>query len=145
MNKMDEVSGIAWPVVKDSEVLLKLFGRYPSFHDANVLSITMERAKRMRRYEPLNGPVDPHRLEFVDVILEVLHREDRPAAERIERPDYAITIALLDVRSADIDINAMLDDSFVSEISRLVRRRCACPGLNLGYVANVMIASLTDQ
>ena len=38
---MDEVSGSAWPVVKDNELLLKVFGRYPSFHDASVLSISM--------------------------------------------------------------------------------------------------------
>lgn len=114
---MDEVSGSAWPVVKDNELLLKVFGRYPSFHDASVLSISMARAKRMRRHDPADGPVDPRRLEFVDVILEVLHREYRPAVERIGRSDYAVTIALLDVRSANIDVNAMLDDSFVSEIS----------------------------
>lgn len=114
---MEDVSDSVWRVVKDNEFLLKVFGRYPSFHDASVLSVSMERAKRMRRHDPADGPVDPRRLEYVDVILEVLHREHRSAAERIERSDYAVMIALLDVRSANIDVNAMLDDSFVSEIS----------------------------
>lgn len=41
---MDDVSGSAWAVVRESEFLLRIFGRYPSFHDASVLSITMERA-----------------------------------------------------------------------------------------------------
>ena len=114
---MDEVSSSAWAVVKDSTFLLKLFGGYPSFHDASVLSITMERAKRMRRHAPAEGAVDPRSLELVDVILEVLHREHQPEVEPTERVNYAVTIALLDVRCANIDLNPMLDDSFVSEIS----------------------------
>src|SRR5690242_1718437 len=44
VRKMDDVSGSAWAVVRESEFLLRIFGRYPSFHDASVLSITMERA-----------------------------------------------------------------------------------------------------
>ena len=114
---MDEVSGSPWVFVKDSEFLLKVFGRYPSFHDASVLSISMERAKRMKKHDPAEGAVDLRSLELVDVILEVLHREHQPEVEPIERLNYAVTIALLDVRSANIDINAMLADSFVSEIS----------------------------
>jgi hypothetical protein len=58
---MDELGGSAWAVVKENEFLLKVFGRYPSFHDASVLSVSMERAKRMRRHDPADGPVDPRR------------------------------------------------------------------------------------
>lgn len=114
---MNELSDSAWATVKDSGLLLKIFGEYPSFHDASVLSIAMERAKRMKRHDPAKGAADARSLELVDVMLEVLHREYQPDVKPTERLNYAVTIALLDVRSANIDINAMLADSFVSEIS----------------------------
>jgi hypothetical protein len=113
--KMNEETS-AWSLATGSELLLKLFGEYPSFHDAMVSSVCIERAKRLR--SPAPGTLfDPWKLEIVDVVVELKHRQFRSREERVGQIDYGVTIALLDVAACDIDVNSMLYDSFVSEIT----------------------------
>jgi hypothetical protein len=113
-NMKEETS--AWSLATGSELLLKLFGEYPSFHDAMVRSVCIERAKRLK-LPALGTLFDPRELEFVDVIVELKHRQFRSREESVGQLDYGVTVALLDVVACDIDVNAMLTDSFVSEIT----------------------------
>ncbi|WP_185735446.1 Imm50 family immunity protein [Burkholderia sp. Bp9090] len=96
--------------------MLKLFNEYPTFHDAMVCSVSMERAKRVKSATP-GVLFDPRKLELVDVLLELKHRVPRSRAERVGQIDYGVTVALLDVQACDIDLNAMLADSFVNEVT----------------------------
>jgi hypothetical protein len=106
----------AWSLAHGSELLLKMFGEYPSFHDAMVSSVCIERAKRLKSPTP-ETLFDPRKLEVVDVVVELKHRQFRSREERVGQVDYGVTVALLDVVACDIDVNAMLADSFVSEIT----------------------------
>ena len=106
----------AWHLAAGNQLLLKLFNEYPTFHDAMVCSVSMERAKRVKSATP-GVLFDPRKLELVDVLLELKHRLPCSRPDRVGQIDYGVTIALLDVQACEIDLNAMLDDSFVNEVT----------------------------
>jgi hypothetical protein len=47
--------------------------------------------------------------------LEILHNRYGPRRED-NAPDYAIVIKLLDIKTSEIDINAMLDEAWIRDI-----------------------------
>jgi hypothetical protein len=103
-----------WDLAKNKELLVKVFGGYPSFHDAFVSSICMQRGKRCR--EPSgSASTDRHGREIVDLELEILHNRFGPLDAA--GTDYLVVLILQDVKVANIDVNAMLQDSWVMNMT----------------------------
>ena len=103
-----------WDLAKNKELLVKVFGGYPSFHDAFVSSICMQRGKRCR--EPSgSASTDRHGREIVDLELEILHNRFGPLDAA--GTDYLVMLCLKDVKVANIDVNAMLQDSWVMNMT----------------------------
>ncbi|CAB3755496.1 Imm50 family immunity protein [Paraburkholderia solisilvae] len=105
-----------WELATGSDLLVKVFGEYPSFHDSAVTTFCMQRQRRS--FESADGTLLPHgRVRYlVDVKLEVLHnRYGKPRCDG--GLDYLVVLDLLDVRTSEIDVNAMLEEASIMEIS----------------------------
>jgi hypothetical protein len=61
-------------------------------------------------------PLTGYEREVVDLELEILHNRYGPPPEN-GRPDYAVMLHLIDLRSSDIDVNVMLEASWVMDIT----------------------------
>jgi hypothetical protein len=99
---MDDVDDYGWSEVGNSILLKKVFGYWPAFHDAHVLSIRMEHGKR--------GP------QLVDVTIELRHwGQDDPnwVARGI---DCVATLTLFGVTIADISMDAFVHDNWVGDV-----------------------------
>jgi Immunity protein 50 len=105
-----------WEMARNSGLLVKIFGGYPSFHDSAVTKFSLQR-KRRSFNGPDSKPLPAGRVRYlVDLQLEVLH--NRYAAPRADGgPDYLVVLDLLDIRGSEIDVNAMLEEASVMEIS----------------------------
>ena len=105
-----------WELATNAERLVKILGDYPSFHDSAVRSLCMRRVRETR------GGVDGRDLAttqtrvMVDVRLEVLHNRYGPPPIA-GRPDRLVVIDCLDVRVSDIDLNAMLEEATIMEMT----------------------------
>lgn len=105
-----------WELATNGEVLEKILGGYSSFHDSAVRSFCMRRTRESRHGVDGRELPEPGTRDLVDVRLEVLHNRYGPAP--IDgRPDRIVVIDCLDVRSSEIDVNAMLDEATIMEIS----------------------------
>lgn len=105
-----------WELATNSGLLIKIFGDYPSFHDSAVTTFSLQRKRRS--FEGADAkPLPAGRLRYlVDLQLEVLH--NRYAAPRTDGdPDYLVVLDLLDIRGSEIDVNAMLEEASIMEIS----------------------------
>ncbi|OUL67936.1 Imm50 family immunity protein [Paraburkholderia hospita] len=111
MNTHSETWG--WQLATNSDLLLKIFGEYPSFHDSAIRSICMERNRQSSvtfEGKPLSGG---RRRGLVDLVLEIEH--DRYGAPRAS--DYLVVVDFLDLGSSQIDLNAMLEEASVMDIT----------------------------
>ncbi|MCC8404372.1 immunity 50 family protein [Paraburkholderia sp. MMS20-SJTN17] len=105
-----------WELARNSDLLVKIFGGYPSFHDSAVTTFSLQRKRRS--FEGVDSkPLPAGRVRYLlDLQLEVLH--NRYAAPRADGgPDYLVVLDLLDIRVSEIDVNAMLEEASVMEIS----------------------------
>lgn len=105
-----------WELATHDDVLKKKLGGYPSFHDSAVRSFCMSRRRAVR--EGLDGHTLPgtRTRDLVDVRLELLHNRFGPPP--IGRShDYVVILDCLDVRDAEIDVNAMLEEATVMEMT----------------------------
>jgi hypothetical protein len=111
MNTHSETWG--WQLATNSDLLLKIFGEYPSFHDSAIRSICMHRNRHSSvtvEGKPLSGG---RRRGLVDLVLEIEH--DRYGAPRAS--DYLVVVDFLDLGSSQIDLNAMLEEASVMDIT----------------------------
>ncbi len=114
MNNPEQTWG--WELATHSDALKRMLGAYPSFHDSAVRSFCMSRRRETR--DGLDGrPLPGVRMrDLVDVRLEVLHnRYGPPPAGRPH--DYVVFLDCFDVRTSDIDVNAMLEEATVMEMT----------------------------
>ncbi|CAB3642896.1 hypothetical protein LMG24238_00446 [Paraburkholderia sediminicola] len=105
-----------WELARNGSLLLKIFGEYPSFHDSAVTTFSLQRKRRS--FEGMDSkPLPAGRARYlVDLQLEVLH--NRYAAPRADGgPDYLVVLDILDIRGSEIDVNAMLEEASIMEIS----------------------------
>ncbi|SIT47213.1 conserved hypothetical protein [Paraburkholderia piptadeniae] len=114
MNSPEKTWG--WDLATNGETLAMVLGGYSSFHDSAVRSFCMRRTRESRE------GVDGHQLpgmqtrDVVDVCLEVLHNRYGPPPVD-GRPDRIVVIDCLDVRTSEIDVNAMLEEATIMEMS----------------------------
>ncbi|NML35357.1 hypothetical protein [Paraburkholderia antibiotica] len=105
-----------WDLATHGETLAVALGDYPSFHDSAVRSFCMQRGRQTEEGSagrPLTGT---RTREVVDVRLEVLHnRYGSPSVDG--RLDQIIVIDCLDVRTSEIDVNAMLEEATIMEMT----------------------------
>nr|WP_274389450.1 hypothetical protein [Paraburkholderia tagetis] len=96
--------------------MTRALGGYPSFHDSAVRSFCMSRRRETREGrdgQPLPGA---RTRDLVDVRLEVLHNRYGPLPVG-RRHDYVVILDCLDIRTAEIDVNAMLEEATVMEMT----------------------------
>lgn len=114
MDTHDETFG--WGLVRNGALMLKVFGEYPSFHDSAVRTFCMQRIRKS--FEDVAGQPLPmgRSRDMVDVRLEVLHNRYGPV--RVDGgADYLVTLDFLDIASSEIDVNAMLEEASIMEVS----------------------------
>jgi hypothetical protein len=112
---MDNEKTWGWELATNSALLRKVFGCYPSFHDSAVASFSLSRKRKSA--EGLDGKPLLRGTEryVVDLRLEILHdRYGPPHADG--DPDCIVVVDLLDIRTSDIDVNAMLEEATIMEI-----------------------------
>jgi Immunity protein 50 len=105
-----------WELAGNSGLLIKIFGDYPSFHDSAVTTFSLQRKRRS--FDGVDSkPLPAGRVRYLlDLQLEVLH--NRYAGPRTDGgPDYLVVLDILDIRASEIDVNAMLEEASVMEIS----------------------------
>jgi hypothetical protein len=105
-----------WHLAKRAEWLELVLGGYSSFHDSAVRSFCLSRSRQTR--EDVNGlPLPGNRTrELLDLRLEVLH--NRYGAPPIsDRPDYVAVLDFLDIRLSDIDVNGMVEEATIMEMT----------------------------
>jgi hypothetical protein len=100
-----------WELVRNSQALLDTFGEYPSFHDAFITSFCL----RLARVSPESLDDGIKRKSF-DLELEILHDPYGPRYAG-NTPWNLVSLRLVDIRNADIDVNRMRDGSWVQDIS----------------------------
>ncbi|MPW18335.1 hypothetical protein GCT13_15795 [Paraburkholderia sp. CNPSo 3157] len=105
-----------WDLATNGETLATVLGGYSSFHDSAVRSFCMRRTRESR--ESVDGRQMPgtQTRDVVDVRLEVLHNRYGPPPVD-GRPDRIVVIDCLDVRTSEIDVNAMLEEATIMEMS----------------------------
>ena len=105
-----------WELATNGETLAETLGGYPSFHDSAVRSFCMRRGRQTR--EGVDGHLQPgaRTREVVDVRLEVLHNRYGPPSVA-GRPDRIVVLDCLDVRTSEIDVNAMLEEATIMEMT----------------------------
>lgn len=96
---MGEADDYGWGEVGNSILLKKVYGYWPAFHDAQVLSIKMEHGKR--------GSA------VVDVAVELRHWGQNDPNWVAPGLDCVITLTLREVKIADISIDAFVQDNWV--------------------------------
>ncbi|MFM0225587.1 hypothetical protein [Paraburkholderia dipogonis] len=105
-----------WDLAKNGAWLAVILGGYPSFHDSAVRSFCMRRCRQSR--EGVDGrPLPGGRTrELVDIQLEVLH--NRYGAPPVaDRPDHLVVLDCLDIRTSEIDVDAMLEEATIMDMS----------------------------
>ncbi|MFT4065198.1 hypothetical protein [Paraburkholderia sp.] len=114
MNSQNKTWG--WEHARNSSLLIKIFGEYPSFHDSAVRTFCMQRKRRS--FESAQGKPLPtgRSRDLVDLELEVLHNRYGPPRSD-GSPDYLIALEFLDIRSSEIDVNAMLEEASIMDMS----------------------------
>jgi hypothetical protein len=105
-----------WHLAKDGEWLATVLGGYSSFHDSAVRSFCLQRFRRT--HEGVNGlplPQDRTR-ELLDLRLEVFH--NRYGAPPVSgHPDYIAVLDFLDIRASNIDVNGMVEEATIMEMT----------------------------
>lgn len=111
-----EKNTFGWELAKQGDLLVKVLGKYPSFHDSAVRTLAIRRARISYRDE--NGePLLPGcERDLVDVDLEILHNRYGPLPAP-GQPDYIVMLQLRTVRSGEIDANAMLKEAWIRDIT----------------------------
>jgi hypothetical protein len=114
MNMNEKTFG--WELAKNGFLLVEALGKYPSFHDAAVQSFFMQRTRSSNTND--NGePLMPGcERDLVDLTLAILHNRYGPRhADGAD--DYRVTIKLLEIKAANIDINSMLAEAWIRDIT----------------------------
>jgi hypothetical protein len=107
-----------WHLAKNTEWLKLVLGGYSSFHDSAVRAFCLRRVRQAR--EDVSGVSLPEgrTRELLDLRLEVLHnRYSAPPVS--DRPDYVAVLDFLDIRVSDIDVNGMVDEATILEMTLL--------------------------
>jgi hypothetical protein len=105
-----------WELARNSGLLIKILGEYPSFHDSAVATFSLQRKRRPFETADSTPPQADRGRYPIDLQLEVLH--NRYAAPRADAgPDYLVVLDLLDIRSSEIDVDAMLEEASIMQIS----------------------------
>ncbi|MDR5731644.1 immunity 50 family protein [Caballeronia sp. LZ025] len=105
-----------WHHAKSAEWLKAVLGGYSSFHDSAVRSFCLRRIRQT--HEDVNGILlTGNRVrELLDLRLEVLHnRYGAPPVS--DRPDYIVVLDFLDIRTSDIDVNGMIEEATIMEMT----------------------------
>lgn len=114
MNSQNKTWG--WEHATNGTLLLHIFGEYPSFHDSAVRTFCMQR-KRQSSQSAKGKPLPAGQArDLVDLSLEVLHNRYGPPRSD-GSPDYLIRLEFLDIRTSEIDVNAMLEEASIMDIS----------------------------
>jgi hypothetical protein len=114
MSKANRTWG--WHLARDGERLELVLGGYSSFHDSAIRSFCLQRIRRT--HEGVSGlPLPGNRMrEMLDLRLEVLH--NRYGAPPVPgKPDYIATLDFLDIRASDIDVNGMVEEATITEMT----------------------------
>lgn len=114
MEKSEETWG--WDLATNGESLAMVLGGYPSFHDSAVSTFSMRRGRQTRESVDACLLPDNRTRDLVDVQLEVLHNR-YGALPRVGQSDFVVVLEFRDVRTSDIDINAMLEEATIMEMS----------------------------
>jgi len=105
-----------WELATHSDVLKETLGGYSSFHDSAVRSFSMSRSREVCEGKDGRSLPATRTRDVVDVRLEVLHNRYGPLP--VEGcSDYVVIVDCLDVRTAEIDVNAMLEEASVMEMT----------------------------
>ncbi|WP_321799248.1 Imm50 family immunity protein [Caballeronia sp. J97] len=105
-----------WELAKNSFLFPKILGEYPSFHDSAVQSFFMQRV-RSSHVNDEGEPLAPGcERDLVDLTLEILHNRYGPRHAN-DGADFLVTIKLLDIKAGNIDINAMLEEAWIRDIT----------------------------
>ncbi|MBC8748429.1 hypothetical protein OKW43_001154 [Paraburkholderia sp. WC7.3g] len=114
MQKSEETWG--WDLATNGESMAIVLGGYPSFHDSAVSTFSMRRGRQTRESVDAHLLPDERTRELVDVQLEVLHNRYGPASAA-GRSDYVVVLEFRDVRTSEIDVNAMLEEATIMEMT----------------------------
>ncbi|WP_244813607.1 Imm50 family immunity protein [Caballeronia sp. Lep1P3] len=112
----DDENTFGWELAKYGDLLRKVLGSYPSFHDSAVRALTIQRARLSYRDENGEALLPGQSRDLVDVSLEILHNRYGPRPET-GQPDYIVKLQLRTVRSGEIDLNAMLEEAWIRDIT----------------------------
>ncbi|MFM0323350.1 hypothetical protein [Caballeronia glebae] len=105
-----------WELAKNGFLFLEIFGEYPSFHDSAVQSFFMQRTRSSHTNDTGEPLIPGCERDLVDLTLEILHNRYGP--RRVDGgADYLVTIKLLEIKSGNIDINAMLEEAWIRDIN----------------------------
>jgi len=105
-----------WELAENNSLLPKIFGCYPSFHDAAVATFTLSRTRKSSEGvdgKPRRAGLERHML---DLRLEIMHDCYGPPHAESD-PHCIVVVDLLDIRKSDIDVNAMLDEATIMDIT----------------------------
>lgn len=105
-----------WELATNADALVTHLGGYPSFHDAAVRSLCMRRWRKTRKGLDGRDLPDGIMRTVVDVRLEVLHNCYGPPPTD-GRVDRMVVIDCLDVRQSEIDVDAMLEEATIMEMT----------------------------
>lgn len=97
-----EAIDFGWGEVGNSILLKNVFGYWPAFHDAHVLSIKMEHGKRATG--------------AVDLTIELRHWGQDDPNWIARGPDCTVTLTLFDIKIADISMDAFVQDNWVCDV-----------------------------
>jgi Immunity protein 50 len=105
-----------WEFARNGELLRKVLGEYPSFHDSAVRSFCMRRARRSF-VDDEGKPLPPGcERDLVDLTLEIAHNRFGPRPPE-SGSDYLISVELLNIKAADIDIMAMVEEAWIRDVN----------------------------
>ena len=100
--KMRQLDDYGWGEVGGSMLLKKVFGYWPAFHDAHLLSIKIEHRRAG--------------VGEVDVTIELRHWGQDDPNWVARGADCVITLTLVDVKIADIALDAFVQDTSVGDV-----------------------------
>lgn len=99
---MNDSNSFGWVEVGNSVLLKKIYGYWPAFHDARILSIKIER-------EEGNSCAS-------NVLIELRHWGQDDPNWIAPGPDCVITLIFRDVKIADVSMDAIVDSNEVYDL-----------------------------
>jgi hypothetical protein len=113
MNPIENTFG--WEYARNGDLLRKVLGEYPSFHDSSVRSFCMQRARRAAVDGAGNALPPGCDRDLVDLKLEIVHNRFGPRPPE-GGSDYIVTVELRNISKAEIDIVAMVEEAWIMDI-----------------------------